>query len=201
KQSPARPIRNRKGRHVLAGEEHASAVGGELARELVDERGLAGAVGADDGVQLAGRDVQRDLVGDQERAVALDQRLRAQQRIQLASPTASRACAGAAGWRSKRCSRPAMPVLPASTMRTMSGPKTAIQCSVKPFSTSSTPRKASAPRSGPKTDPMPPSTIITMRSPDTIQDRLLGEAKAVRFASRSPATPQIMAEMTEGVSW
>ena len=45
---------------------------GDAAPEiLVDERGLAGAVGADDGVRFSGRDGEIDAVGDLEGAVGL----------------------------------------------------------------------------------------------------------------------------------
>ena len=40
--------------HVLAGEQDAAGVGGELAGDQVDERGLAGAVRADQRVAGAG---------------------------------------------------------------------------------------------------------------------------------------------------
>ena len=41
------------------------------AGELVDEGGLAGAVRADDRVQLAGHEVEADVVGHLERAIGL----------------------------------------------------------------------------------------------------------------------------------
>src|SRR6516162_1997269 len=43
----------RQGRHVAAFETDASGIGGDLAGELADEGGLAGAVRPDDGVKLA----------------------------------------------------------------------------------------------------------------------------------------------------
>src|SRR6516165_12541062 len=43
----------RQGGHVAAFETDAPGIGGDLAGELADQRGLAGAVRADDGVKLA----------------------------------------------------------------------------------------------------------------------------------------------------
>ena len=65
-------------RDVAAVEDDAAGVGGERAGDLVDEGGLAGAVGADDGVGLAGEDVEVDAVGDLERAERLAEVLQAQ---------------------------------------------------------------------------------------------------------------------------
>src|SRR6185312_4250603 len=58
----ARAPRLRPARDVVAGEAHAPRARRKLAREHVDERRLAGAVGADDGVDLADADVERDVV-------------------------------------------------------------------------------------------------------------------------------------------
>ena len=57
--------------NILTLEPNAAAVGLQLSRELVDQGGLAGAVGADDGVQFALADVQRHRVGDEQCAIAL----------------------------------------------------------------------------------------------------------------------------------
>ena len=51
----------------------------QLAGQLGDQRALAGAVGADDGVQLAGGDVEAEVVGGQQAAVAFDQAVRTQE--------------------------------------------------------------------------------------------------------------------------
>src|SRR5262245_22826183 len=51
-------------RDVLAEQRHRAAVGRNLAGDLVEERGLAGAVGADDQAALAGRDHKVDAVRD-----------------------------------------------------------------------------------------------------------------------------------------
>ena len=47
----------------------------------MDQRGLAGAVRPDDGVQLARHDVQADIVGDGQRAIGLAQVADAQDRL------------------------------------------------------------------------------------------------------------------------
>src|SRR3970282_2015160 len=48
REAAARALRRRQARHVLAREADAAGVGPQVARELADERGLAGAGGADD---------------------------------------------------------------------------------------------------------------------------------------------------------
>ena len=58
-------------RDVRSVEKDAAAVGGEHARDLADERGLAGAVWADDGMHFAARDIQRDVVSGHHAAIAL----------------------------------------------------------------------------------------------------------------------------------
>ena len=64
---PAAPVMS------LAGEADAAGVGRDLAGQLADQRGLAGAVRADDGVQLAARHRERDVVGGDDAAEALGQ--------------------------------------------------------------------------------------------------------------------------------
>ena len=71
---------HRQMRDVATVEDDAAGVGGERAGDLVDERGLAGAVGADDGVRLAGQNVEVDAVGDLQRAERLGEVLQAQHR-------------------------------------------------------------------------------------------------------------------------
>ena len=56
---------------VFAGEPDVPAVRPQIAGELADERRLAGAVGADDRVRLAGKRLERDLVGRAQRAERL----------------------------------------------------------------------------------------------------------------------------------
>ncbi len=60
-------------RQVLAIEDDAACVGQDLAAQLVDQRGLAGAVGADHRMQLAAGQVQVHMVGGQQAAESLDE--------------------------------------------------------------------------------------------------------------------------------
>ena len=55
----AAPVDRQRG-DVVAGEADAAGIGRDLAGELADQRGLAGAVRPDDRMQLAGRHVERD---------------------------------------------------------------------------------------------------------------------------------------------
>ncbi len=66
---------------VVAVEADAAGIRCQLAAELGDQRGLAGAVRPDDRVQLAGVDVERDVVGGDDAAEALGQILDLQQRL------------------------------------------------------------------------------------------------------------------------
>ena len=53
---------------VPFGKADAACVRRELAGDLADQRGLAGSVGPDQCVGLAGADVERDVVGRDQRA-------------------------------------------------------------------------------------------------------------------------------------
>ena len=76
----------------------AAGVRHDLAGELADQRGLAGAVRPDDGVQLALRDIERDIVGGDHAAEALGQALDREQRVSHGSDLArSNAVDAAAG--------------------------------------------------------------------------------------------------------
>ena len=67
------PGMGRQAGDVAAGEMDGAGVGREVAGELADQRRLAGAVGADQGVDLARPHVDRDVVGRDQAAEALDQ--------------------------------------------------------------------------------------------------------------------------------
>ena len=60
--------------------------------------------------------------------------------------------------------------------------------------------KATTCISGPNDDAMPPSTTITIRSPERVQNMIDGLMKSVWLASRTPARPHITPEMTKQVS-
>src|SRR5262249_10055007 len=74
-------MRRAESRDVLVGEANRARIGGEVARELADERGLARAVGADDRVRLAGRHVEVDAVARQQASEALGEAADRQQRL------------------------------------------------------------------------------------------------------------------------
>src|SRR5690606_32980444 len=94
-------------------------------------------------------------------------------------------------------SRPATPLRLATATATIAGPRRIIQCSVTSLRASSVSSRAAAPYSGPMMVPMPPSTTMTISSPDMAQDMKEGAANWVRLAYSTPATPQSMAESTE----
>ncbi len=58
---------------VLAGEANGAGMRQQLPGELADQRGLAGAVRPDDGVQFAAANLKRDLVGGDHAAEPADQ--------------------------------------------------------------------------------------------------------------------------------
>src|ERR1700730_7707038 len=81
---------------------------GDLAGEEADQRGLAGAVRADDGVEFAARNVERDGVGSDDAAEALGQTVDLQQRC----------CHGA-----RLSNRPEMPPCRKIATRSSVGPR------------------------------------------------------------------------------
>ena len=99
---PRDPMRGGAG-HVLAAEEHPAAVGRQIAGHAVEQRGLAGAVGADQAHELARlhREVDRVHRGDPEEA--LGEAARLEERHVRPPPAAARARrAAAAGPRARR---------------------------------------------------------------------------------------------------
>ena len=77
---PAAPIGRQPG-DVAAGEMNGAGIRHQLPGELADQRGLAGAVGADDRMQLARRDIERQIVGRDDAAETPDQVFDAEQGI------------------------------------------------------------------------------------------------------------------------
>ena len=74
------------------------------------------------------------------------------------------------------------------------------QYSVTRDSASSSTSSATAPISGPNTEPMPPSTTMTMRSPERVQCIIAGLMKSVWLASSAPASPHSTPAMTKQTS-
>src|SRR5262249_50998912 len=146
-----------------AAEDDAAGVGGEQAGDLVDQRGLAGAVRADHGVQFARADLEMDAVGAGEAAEALVQVVEAQHRL----------AHGAGLGRNRAPIRSHAPISPPranSTTSTRNGPKIIFQCSVTPDSHSSISRKTIAPMMAPCRRPSPPSRIMMINSPERCHD-------------------------------
>ena len=94
--------KNRQTRDIAAREADASRVGRDLAGELANQRGLAGAVRSDDRVQLALRNGERNRVGGNHAAEALAEIFDFQERVSHGAPRrADRQC------RRARTARPA----------------------------------------------------------------------------------------------
>ena len=100
-----------------------------------------------------------------------------------------------------------MPRFIASTTKTMNRPITACQCWLTKLSSagmpilkddkiSSSTSSATAPTTGPIKVPSPPSTTITISSPDTVQAMYEGATKRVRLASSTPASTHTWADST-----
>src|SRR5262245_57139485 len=75
-----RPI-NGQGGNIAPGKGDRAGIGRELARKLSDQRGLAGSVRTDDGVQLALSHVELDVVRSDNALEALEQPLDFKQRV------------------------------------------------------------------------------------------------------------------------
>src|SRR6185312_1521390 len=182
----------RQARDVGAGEADAAGIGRQLAAELGDERGLAGAVRADDGVQFAFRDLEHEVVGGDDAAEALGELVDLQQR---AHAGAFLRCGQRAA-----ASRPSMPPRANRTISSSSGQRMICQYSVMPESTSSSTSSATAPNTGPAAEPMPPSTTMTMRSPERVQYMVAGLMNSLWLASSAPASPPSVPAMTKQTS-
>ena len=77
---------------VAAGKADRAGVRGEIAGELADQGGLAGAVGPDQRVDLARPHVDGDVVGREQTAETLDQAVGGQQRLRHDASPAARRC-------------------------------------------------------------------------------------------------------------
>ena len=81
----AAPI-DRQRRDVMSVEADAAAVGRDLAGQLPDQRGLAGAIGSDERVQFAARQRERYRVGGHHAAEALGQGIDFEQDLSHGAP-------------------------------------------------------------------------------------------------------------------
>ena len=92
---------------VAAGQADHAGMRRQLSGELADQRGLAGAVGADDGVQLTPGDLEREVVGGENPAKAPHQVFHAKQGLSHgATSRAARRCRRARTARSKAAAAP-----------------------------------------------------------------------------------------------
>ena len=124
------------------------------------------------------RDVERDVVGDRQRAEALAQARRA-----AAAARSRRASAAAPSRRPPRAN---------STTRISSGPKISRQCSREAgqrfLQQAERPRRRDRRRTA---VPTPPRTTMTIRSPGALPGSMAGLTNSVWLASSTPATPAI----------
>ena len=75
---------------IAAAEQNAAGMRGQVPGELTDQRGLAGTVWTDDGVQFACRDVERDVIRRDDAAEATHQLFDAKQRLSHGQPSPER---------------------------------------------------------------------------------------------------------------
>ena len=179
--------------HVHAVQQHPAAVRPQLAAQLADQRGLARAVGADHGVQLARPHLQRQVVRDGQAAVALEQVFDAQ-RAHRGSPVGQgRARGGRTPGRFRQRA-----VQAASRQQHHAHDQQAhrqhpvVGQQLEPFLQ----QQGQGAGDGPNSVPMPPSATITISSPEVVQARYEGETYSVRLASSTPATPHSIADST-----
>src|SRR5579862_145937 len=138
-----RPLRGCKTGDIATCEANAAGVRGDFAGQLANQRGLAGAVWADQGMGLADADVESDVVGRYQRAERFAQPFDLQQELAhtpasgfaaaTRSPVSGKSTFGSRGVSPPlvaRISVPQMPFRISNTRATSSGPKNSIQCSV-----------------------------------------------------------------------
>src|ERR1035437_11123476 len=169
---------------VVAGKMDAAGIGRQLSAELGDQRGLAGAVRPDHRVQLAGGDVEHDIVGGDDALEALGQVTDLQQRLAHArtfAPTlASRPSMPRRANNTTRSSKGPMIICQYSEARAAASPKNGVPTSlITNGNISSNSSSAPARNSGQKGKAMPPSTTMMMRSPERVQYMIPGLTKSV----------------------
>src|SRR3990167_6657577 len=160
---------------VVAVKHNVASVGVQRAGDLVDECGLACAVGANQCVDLARLHRQLGVVGRGQCAKALHQIFHLQQR-----------CGAHAALRFSRLIRPCGATSTTSKSR---APRPNCQCSVIWPKNSSMSKKAAAPTRPPSTWPTPPRITITISMPDWLHCMSDGLTKLPWLASSAPARP------------
>src|SRR6185437_7143426 len=116
------PVHRQRG-DIAAAEADGAGIRRQLSGKLCDQRGLASTVRADYGVQLAGHDRQRQVVGRDDAAEAFGQPLDVQQRFAHERTFLPP--------RPRLLSSPSMPPRANSTTSSKSGPSTICQYSEK----------------------------------------------------------------------
>src|SRR4051794_21868072 len=138
-------------------DQNPAGAGLELAADLVDQAGLAGAVGSDDDVALARLDREVDVVGDDEASERAAEMIGAQHAHGLR--LRSRICRNV----------PQMPPGKNITQQMKMMPMMASQCSLYELTTFFIRRNTPAPIAGPISVPAPPSMVMINMSPDEFQ--------------------------------
>src|ERR1019366_3958783 len=154
----------RRGGDVAVAKADAAGAGREEAADEVEESGLAGAVGADHRVQIAGLDLEGYAIdGDQAAEGAHD----------IVDLEQAHACL--VGRR-----MPSTPLVKNTTTSTKKMPISDIQLSVRLESFSCSTTKIAAPNNGPQNELLPPSTAMMTKSPDCCQWNARGSTKLHR---------------------
>src|SRR5690606_12683399 len=197
-----------------------AGLGHVQAGQHVEQRRLAGAVGADQAVNFAAPDIEADVRERLQAAKALAQALRLEQhlarggaqgfegRVHAAPPVRASSRLRTADGHSPagRNSMTSTMASPKSSMRMPSGSSTTAPKSICCSGTTTARRNSgstassSAPRITPGMCPMPPSTTMQSTEIDSIRLKLSGLTKPCIAANRAPAIPPKDAPMAKASS-
>ncbi|KAG1248543.1 hypothetical protein G6F65_019556 [Rhizopus arrhizus] len=169
-----------------------AGIGRQRAGQQVDQRRLAGAVGADQGVNLARVQGQRHIVGGDQRAETTDQPGRLQRRrggVDRRIHDLTLPDWAAARPPNNGPNRPTRPRGAPNTTHSSSTPSGRCQYSVHRRSTSSSVSITTAPATPPQRRPIPPTSTMISKLADCVQCIRLGEMNRLWLASRAPARP------------
>src|ERR1043166_1081611 len=187
----------------LVVEREAPAVGRVDPGEHVEERGLAGAVGADQAEDFPGRDLERHFAQRLHAAEALADPRRAEPAHEVSSRLRTAEGSSPAG-RNSMMSTSASPKI---SMRMTSGstssrPNSA-SCSGSTVQRriSGTNESSTAPRITPQMLPIPPSTTIATTMMDSTRTKLSGEMNPCIAENMPPARPPKLAPMVKASSF
>src|SRR5664280_1549100 len=169
--APARRLGN-----VLPEQMDRAFVGRDLAGDQIEQRGLAGAVGADDQPAFARLDIEIDIAGDAQAAERFTQAADGERAHGL--PSGAGALAGAFILRqASRHSRALPGTRPSGikmTMATKMAPSRKFQRSRKPLTTVLTTTTSAAPTIGPNSVPAPPEITISSTSAEEVSASVCG---------------------------